>query len=453
MRSSRWVSGVLTLCAAGLSGCLYEYVPGSGGPGSNENGTAGPVAELLVQLDYQGQPSCVTAGIDTLQIVFSDSSLPSATVPCDSQLTGLSISDLPVEALSVTISGLKSGAVILTGTLGVKLVAGFNQAALNLLPPRGTTGGTTGTLTINVQFNGQASCVAAGVDHVRITTPSGVFNADTVPCGSTPVQITLDGLPVGALSIEIDGLSHQVVIFTLSESVTVTAPSSTITANLQSTGGSATSITAGFVFGAPVTTDPTPPGMDCTQAGVQSISATIDGASTPIVVPCTDAAGNDEASIPTTVGVHNVAWSAFASTNGSGTALYTAMSQGVVVQSGAANPVLVDLAGTENGGFQVTWAFPSGGTCATVGAATVTFDLVDAVGNEVTGFPTTSPCSDASFSIAASPGLVPAVYVLSSMVAKDANGLTVGSASNVRLYAPAGEVAPFTVTLEPLVMP
>ena len=450
-RSLRMIACSFVLAVApGLGGCFYGWTPGiSGGPNPSDNGgVANGVAELLVQLTYNGQSSCVTAGIDTLQVTFSGADLSPSTVPCDSQLTGLRITELPVQPLSVTVNGLQSGQVIMSATQSVKLVAGFNRASMNLVPPASTTA-TTGSLIVNVEFSGQSSCAIANVDHVRISSPDGVFASEIIACGTTPVQITIAGLPAGSLALEVDGLAHQVIIYKLSESVTIALGSNTITANLKATSGTTTSITAGFIFGAPVTTDPTPPGMDCTQAGVQSVSATID-TGTPVVVPCVDANGDDEANIRAAVGVHNVVWNAYASVDGSGTALYSTTSQGVVVQAGVANPVYVDMAGTENGGLTVTWTFPASGTCATVGAATVTYDLADAVGNEVSGFPATVPCSTAMFSASS---LVPGVYVLTSMAAKDANSTTIGTASSVRLYAPAGENAPFTVSLKPFVMP
>lgn len=313
------------------------------------------------------------------------------------------------------------------------------------------SGPSVGRLQIDVAFsNGDTTCSAAGIDTLRVSFPDGQFTSDTVPCSGAPLPFVAERIPTGSYSIELDGLSQGAVTWTVTQTVQVGQSSQTVTMTLAPVSSSGTvDLIADFMFAAPAgASSLSAPHLTCAESGVQSVEVVIDDGQ-PLVADCHDNTSNrDAALVPITPGSHTFTWSGWSEANASGTQLYAGAAQTVTVPS--SNPEIVfNMAGLINGGLQVTWQFGSGAQdCTTAGVATVTYDLVDASGDDVSKAQTVA-CSSDGFGDPVTPGLMAGVYSIASISGADASGNVLFSASNVPVYVPADAEAQFTVTLNP----
>jgi hypothetical protein len=268
--------------------------------------------------------------------------------------------------------------------------------------------------------------------------------------------VSITSLPVGTYDIEVEGLQNGVILYSGSDSIAVPASGATKSMNLALV---ANPVTVTFIFGAPSRFSDASDAMSCAEAGVQSVTLSVDGA-TPIVKSCHDStSGLDAASVYATPGTHTVAGLAYTSRDGTGTALYSVTTSGVAISATGINALTANFAGLINGGFALTWQFDVSasnppilmGTCANANVTMVVYSATDAAGTILPNLPMMPvSCSDPTegFSIATTPGLLPGVYFVTS-VDGESNGATTYSAANLRVYVPAGQEPAFTIVLSP----
>jgi hypothetical protein len=312
-----------------------------------------------------------------------------------------------------------------------------------------------GSLEVDVAFsNGDATCPAAGVDTLRISFPNGEFSSDTVPCTGQPLPFVADEIPVGRYSIQLDGLSQGTVTWTVTQTVQVGQSYQAVTMTLvpvSAPPSGTVNLIANFLFAAPAgSSSVSAPHLSCAEAGVQSVEVVIDDGA-PLVANCHDNASNrDAALVPLAPGSHTFTWTAWSEANGTGTELYADTADTKTVSADGSAELAFNMAGLINGGLQVTWQFGTGAQdCTTAGVSTVTYDLVDASGIDVSQSQTVA-CSANGFVDPVSPGLSAGVYSLATMKGEDDSGNVLFSTSNVRVYVPADGQAQFTVTLDPV---
>lgn len=296
------------------------------------------------------------------------------------------------------------------------------------------------SLTIDLTFGGIGTCEGAGVDELRVSSPTDDFKTQTVDCDTI---FALSPLPVGTYRVTVEALASGVTLFQDSVDVKVVAAGTAISMDLVPIG-----MVADFIFGAPDSGGLHPPGMTCAEAGAQSVTVKIDGAN-PLVANCHDVGSNrDAAIVPVNPGTHTFEWAAFSGVDGAGTKLYSNTFQGVTVT--ANSEVLFSMAGVTNGGFEVDWHFPNNQSCAGAGVTTITYDVFDASGAELPALPHSLLCDSAqgfAYPIA-NPGLTPGVYKV-DLKAKDSGGNVIYRLDQVRVYAPAGTAPLFDVNFAP----
>jgi hypothetical protein len=289
-------------------------------------------------------------------------------------------------------------------------------------------------LVIDLTYGGISDCMDAGVDTVRVTSVDAdpQFSTQTVRCDTS---VTLDGIVPGTFRIRVEGLASGTVVYTDTFEVTVPAAGKEISADLTPIG-----FVANFIFGVPDTTDPSADGMTCAEAGANSVSVVIDNG-TRLVASCHDTGSNrDAAIVPINPGTHTFTWAAYASTDGSGTAIYSNTFKNVAVTLA---DLTFNMAGVSNSTFEADFLFSDGHGCPHGNVANITFDVTDSAG---TAYPGSSLACDGS-----SPGFidpsVPAGVYLVTMKAKDSAGGVIAASPVTRVYAPVGKSLVFPVHL------
>jgi hypothetical protein len=316
------------------------------------------------------------------------------------------------------------------------------------------------TLLVDLSFGGVASCSAAGVDSIRYTSPT---DTETVPCAA---QIEIAPIPIGTDKVQLSALSQGIVTFTATFNVDVPAGGAEVPVDLTEVpGGNQANVTVDFIFGAPADNSPPAEGMTCAEAGVQSVSVTVDDGA-PLVANCHDSItnpGRDAAVVPTTAGTHKFVWSGYSGPllngNVSGNMLYQVTLPEVPIQAGNATEYTADMKGLANGGLDLGWSFnlqsnATDPSCSDAGVANITYSITDAAGTAVSGLMMTVACTaDLGGGsqtpvqvVGTSPGLAAGVY-FATLNGTDGSGTQTFTASNARVYVPAGVEQGFVVTL------
>jgi hypothetical protein len=335
--------------------------------------------------------------------------------------------------------------------LGFALVAALTGCVVSSNAP--TPAPTIFDVTLNIDFAGNPSCLAAGVDHVRATFQNDTLQSTTVPCDSASgIAINYQGVAAGSYTVLLEGLGNGTPLFAGQSTFTVDFGTPTnFSFDLPSSTTSTTTLTTNFTFAAPAGS--TTGGMTCAEAGVTDVTITVDN-DAPSVVPCHDASSDRDAAALTGIpaGTHSVQ---FEVTDSQGHSLYYAKYDGVQVKVGS-NEYDINVAGAMDGGLQLQWVFSNASTCAAAGVASIDYTLLDPTGRQVKT--ASALCADstgkngaATFSAATGNALPAGVYSLSSMVGRDASNNPIYSVGGQLggLYVPAGALQAFQVTLKP----
>ncbi len=308
-------------------------------------------------------------------------------------------------------------------------------------------------MNLDVTFAGQG-CQDANVGSVRLTFVNPVFGQpEDFPC--TDPQ----GLLIKVPSVPPDSYRIRLDAYDATNTSTITF-SSAFSLNQTQTGSDefaldlvgTTEVVTDFTFAGYVHQDgTTETGMTCQEAGVSTVSLSVDGQQNFANLPCHDASSGRDAASLTGIqpGNHDFTVDAFDS---SGNKLYSSTFQNVSVQQGS-NELTFDVLALQHAtsGLKVAFTFgASESDCSGAGVQSVDFLLFDQSHSTTPIYDTTQnnapyTCGDSSAGVTQLPV---GVYFLTASGTNGAGTTYQTPTNGVRVYAPAGATPTFTVNLQ-----
>jgi hypothetical protein len=220
---------------------------------------------------------------------------------------------------------------------------------------------------IEVSFNGNPSCFAAGVDSVRVTFPDTGAFPTVVQCDADDRGvIEVDYIEPGTYRVTVDGMRKEDSIWTDREEIKITGSAQTFKVDLAPV---LPSVLASFKFAAP---SDGALGMTCAQAEVQTVQVSVDDG--PAVgVSCHNASLDSDMALveAVTEGPHDFR---FFVTDGQDRTLWE-MTTKQTVRLDASNTYNINMVPKLKGSLQIQWTFTDAPMCSAAGVSKIDYML------------------------------------------------------------------------------